>query len=186
VGGGAPVGAGFQPALPGQADEAQGQSANHLPTFLRPSARLFATVALTLALALPPLAARAAYDDPRSVDNRALIAALAAVEAARQPDEMVIVDRRLAERHGPEGVRLGVMLEMLFTVRSVPYRYASLEPWDVRTMLGRRSSQLVVLDATSIPRLRDRFTLTRLAPLNLRATRGDEAEHAVYRIAAGG
>jgi hypothetical protein len=81
-------------------------------------------------------------------------------------------------------VRLGVLVEMLFTVRGVPFRCSSLEPWDLREILARSPSQLVVLDATSIPRLRDRFTLTRLAPLDLRATQGDYAEQGVFRISA--
>jgi hypothetical protein len=137
---------------------------------------------LAVGLSLQPLVALARFDENRPVDNRALVQALGVIESNLEPGEVLILDKQLFARRGGASVRDGV-LDMLLTLRAVPYRYALVEPDDVRTLLARRPSQLAVLDGESVPRLRDRFSLTYLATLGARSSRTGGPEHALYRLA---
>ena len=127
-----------------------------------------------LALALQLLVQLVRYYDSRPADNRSSIEALGAIEAAREPGEVVLIDRRLSDRRLGEGaVSLDQTLVMLLTIRAVPFAIADLESDDVQAALAGRAGQLAVLDRASVPRLSDRYTLTQLAAIAPRLGRGD-------------
>lgn len=148
------------------------------PRWGRPAAVGLALAALGLALA-----GLVGYQDDAPDLNRSLIEATAAIESAREPDETVLVDDALKDRQTGGGWRLARSLEMLLTIRGVPQRLTNIDPDTARTLLTRRSSQLVVLDSETVARLSKRYSLSPIAPIVTRSADPPTTWHGVYRLA---
>ena len=118
--------------------------------------------------------------------NRALIAAVKATEAAREPGEEVMLDRRLHGRQIGGGWRLDRAFEMGFTIRDIPFRGTDLHIDTIQAMLARRPSVLAVLDRDSVAQLPERFALSSVADVPLSPAETGSIQHGVYRIAMKG
>jgi len=137
----------------------------------------------TLVLVVQPLLALANFRDDAPSFNRALIAAVKATEAAREPGEEVMLDRRLHGRQIGGGWRLDRAFEMGFTIRDIPFRGTDLHIDTIQAMLARRPSVLAVLDRDSVAQLPERFALSSVADVPLSPAETGSIQHGVYRIA---
>jgi 4-amino-4-deoxy-L-arabinose transferase-like glycosyltransferase len=127
-----------------------------------------------LGLAAQPIVELSRFYDSRPANNRSTIEAVTAIEAARQPGEVVVLDRRLTERRLGEGaVELDQALAMLLRIRGVPFERANAEAGELAPILASRPQMLAVLDRVSVERLMERYSLTQLGAIEQRTSRAE-------------
>jgi 4-amino-4-deoxy-L-arabinose transferase-like glycosyltransferase len=131
-------------------------------------------VVVALALGIQPVFELGRFYDSRPANNRSTIDAVAAIEASREPGEVVMVDRRLSERRLGEGaVELDQALAMLLNIRQIPFERSSVDLHDVQAMLARRGSQIALLDRASIDNLSRSYSLTQVTAIAQRTSRAE-------------
>jgi hypothetical protein len=114
-------------------------------------------------LVLTPLGALIGYYRVARSTNAPILAALETVQRELLPDERVVLDDGLARANAVGDGRLSRIFRAVLGSAGVPFVAVEVTPERLSEALGGRSSDLAIVEAAQLKRLRDDFQIDQLA-----------------------